>query len=619
MVMVLPSRVQRSFGLDETIEVTSDPSLARESGALLLIAGHPLLDSAASQVLEEGDAGHLWLEWPSAPQPPGEVLLRAARESVGVDHGRIDLGGVPAPRYAPLLRVGARITYSLHDRFHEQEEIWVDAASGLPAPEVLAEQVARLPRLEGRPVHPAVPLDLGRAVARAHRLLEVRAAGRLRALSGEVARFRGDEERLAESYYQAALESILERRGAVPPDRYALLDAQAEATRAEWARRREEIREKFEPQLALRPVRLHVVWVPSLEVPVVVRRGPRSFPFTLCWWLPTARFAVPACPACGSGVQLVAARERLLCRACLPEPSPEASRPSPPAAARAPAQGGPSRARDPRPVALTPPGSTGAVPPQPSLAVPPRTLEAARQLERTRLRVIRVGEKLGVSFWQAVFSGDSWPRKRADPDSPLRVAYRLYGAAGPLWALGLPAGAAPLQISSGIYEPEPGILHCTDGYLRSTAGDFPYTLHWRLEAGKPAVQEVLPGLGAIDGRLSPVLLAASLRLELPPDPDPARTEPDPVADAIWRTLLPRAGLGLVLRCLAAWGRVRLVSPPGPAALTLAAALAAEVGRRAGVGLSRARMAEEFGADPSEVASAARLLQSHLQLGDGRWW
>jgi hypothetical protein len=233
--------------------------------------------------------------------------------------------------------------------------------------------------------------------------------------------------------------------------------------------------------------------------------------------------------------------------------------------------------------------------------------------------VLRVGDNLGVSFWQAVFNGDTWPRKRADPDSPLRVAYRLYGLAGPLRAASLPPEVLPLQISSGTHEPEPGMLHCTDGFLRSPAGDFPFSLHWRIAMGKPAVQEVLPDLGAIDGRLSSTLVAASLRQGPPPDLDPRGRELDAVAGAIWHTLLPRFGLSLVLRCLAAWERARQGDLPEGASSTLAAALAAEVARRAGLGLSRARAAEEFGADPGQVAGAARSLQSTLKLSDRCWW
>ena len=619
-VMVLPPRLRQRFGLQETIEVTSDPSLAREAGALLLIAGHPLLDEAASRVLEEGDGGHLWLDWPSAPPPSAGQLLGTARESIGVDHGRIDLGGVPAARYAPLLRVGIRVTYSLHDRFHEQEEIWVDAISGLPVPDELAKRVAGLPRLQGKPSHAAPPLDLDRGLAAAHRLLEARTAARMEALARQVDRFRADEEALAESYYQAALESIEERRGAAPPDRRSLLQSQAEATRAEWARRREEIREKFDPQRELRPVRLHVVWVPSMAVPVVVRRGPREFPFSLSWWLPTAAFAVPACPQCGSGSQLVASKDQLLCRSCVPAPSP-----APLPVARSAAA--PARPTSPAaPPAALPPGagrSAEAGPAQPAPGFPPSTPEAvrraARGLEASWRRVYRLGDNLGISFWQAVLNGDSWPRKRADPDSPLRVAYRLFGSEGPFRAAGLPPGALPIRVSSGTQEPEPGILHCTDGFIRAAEGDFPFSLHWRIEAGKPAVQEVLPILGAIDGRLTSPLLTRHLRGGPTPDPGSARGELDPVAAALWRFLLPRAGLALVLRCLAAWGRVQRVAVPEAEPLTLAAALAAEVGRCAGVGLSRARAAEEFGADTGQVAVAARALHSQLQLNERCWW
>jgi hypothetical protein len=45
-----------------------------------------------------------------------------------------------------------------------------------------------------------------------------------------------------------------------------MLEAQAEATRAERARRRREIEEEYEPRHEIRPFRLHLVHVPACRV-----------------------------------------------------------------------------------------------------------------------------------------------------------------------------------------------------------------------------------------------------------------------------------------------------------------------------------------------------------------
>jgi hypothetical protein len=49
--------LQQAFHLPEEVAVTADPEVAEEEGAMLLIPGHPLLEQAAAQVLEQGDAG----------------------------------------------------------------------------------------------------------------------------------------------------------------------------------------------------------------------------------------------------------------------------------------------------------------------------------------------------------------------------------------------------------------------------------------------------------------------------------------------------------------------------------------------------------------------------------
>lgn len=324
---LLPPPLAADLGLPEEVAVTSDPEVAAEDGAVLLIAGHTALDRAAERVLERGDAGWAHLPWPRAQAPAGADLLAAARDRVGVDHGRIDPAGDPVPVYFPVLRMGARITYTGLDQYQEREEAWVDGRNGAPLAAALLTKLAAEPLLGPADTgHPALAPELAESVRGAQAELERRAGARGLVLAREAeGELRAEAERL-EAYYAAALQSIGRRRAGAAEDRQRVLHAQAEATAAERARRLQEIEDKRQVRHRVRPVRLHVVMVPALHLPVWVRRGERTWPLALVWLLPVADFAALPCPHCGAAAALVAGRLRLGCRACLPPPAPPPGR-----------------------------------------------------------------------------------------------------------------------------------------------------------------------------------------------------------------------------------------------------------------------------------------------------
>lgn len=324
---VLPDWLQEAAQLPEEFAVTSDPDVASEDGAVLMIPGHPALERAAASVLDEGDVGRLYLPWPAST--PGTAELQArAREHFHIEHGRIDARADAKRAYVPLVRVGAMIAYatSLTHRFQEQEQVWVDARTGLVVADSVLDAVHCRPRLPA-PDATATPLDadLPLALRGAHERLEQRAAQRLAALGAQAQRALELELARADAYYDGALESIERRRASAEPDRRRLLDGQAEATRAEHARRRREIEEELESHHEIRPFRLHLLLVPGLVLPVDVRRGARTFPFSFIWLAAGAGFADVRCPRCGAAAVLVAGRERLGCRSCLPSPATRAA------------------------------------------------------------------------------------------------------------------------------------------------------------------------------------------------------------------------------------------------------------------------------------------------------
>jgi hypothetical protein len=318
-LVLLPDPLQRESELPEEASVTASPDVAREDGAVLLIAGHPAVERAAASVLAVGDTGSAYLPWPASRPPTRSALESRARELSAVEHGRIDAAGEPIAAYLPLLRAGAMVSYaaSLTLRFQEQEEAWVDARTGgIPSDRVLAalRDRLRLPGPDGlrRTLQP----DLPTAIRAVHEQLERRATARQASLAVHAKRALDLELARADAYYEAALESIARRRAGAPLDRARMLDAQADTTRAERGRRRREIEEEYRPRREVRPFRLHLAYLPVYVLEVDVRRGSSTFRSEFIWVPAAGEFAAVRCPTCGATEPLVATRERLGCRAC---------------------------------------------------------------------------------------------------------------------------------------------------------------------------------------------------------------------------------------------------------------------------------------------------------------
>jgi hypothetical protein len=623
-LVMLPSELQAKLGLPEEVAVTADPEVAREDGALLLLPGHPALDQAAAAVLDQGDAGLAWLAWPAGAPPAPAALLERARARFDVDHGRIDAEGHPARVYLPVLRVGALVSYDAGagERFQEREEAWVDGRNGRPLGQDILATVTTAPRLTAPDTtHRALTPDLAVGLARAHERIEERARARLDVLARRAQPPLREELAATDAYYQAALATLAKRCEQAEPDRRRLLDARAEATKVEHTRRRVEIQEKFRPSHRLRPFRLHLLLVPALELPVRVRRGQTTHPFAFTWVLPRAGYVDPCCPRCGAAEELVAGRDRLGCRACLQRSRLAAPSPPPPAPAAAappvppPPPAPPAAEPAPKPAPATVRPSRMPTRPSSRAPAPP----ADRELERAW----RVANKLPTAFWEAVASGERWPRRQVVPGSPLSVLYRLYGAEGPACAVGMAPGQSRrlTRISMlGAGLPRGRVAVITGGLILDDGSIHPYALRWRLQTGKAAVEEVQPATDTAGPTLPDrdslhPALARHLYDQVPGTP--ARL--DPVAAALWDHGPRHLGLPLIIRGLAAWWRL-----PDPAALphpppVLAAGLAALTGRLAGAWHPVQALATALGVDPTETAAAADELQRRLRLSPQQPW
>jgi len=246
---------------------------------------------------------------------------------------------------------------------------------------------------------------------------------------------------------------------------------------------------------------------------------------------------------------------------------------------------------------------------------------SAPPLDRELERAARVASKLPSSFWEVVASGERWPRKQVVPGSPLGVLYRLYGAEGPACAVGIAPGQSRrlARISMlGASSLRGPVVVSTGSVALDDGSSYPYTVRWRLQAAKAAVEEVLtsgaagPTLPHRD-RLHP-MVATHLFDEVPGTP----TQLDPVGAALWEQGR-HLGLPLVVRCLAAWWRLRdpsAVPRPPP---VLAAGLATLVGRRAGAWHPVQAVAAALGVDPTHASAAADELQQLLLLSPQQPW
>lgn len=609
---VLPARLQQEFELPEEVTVTGDPDVAREEGATLLTAGHPALGRAAELVLDGGDAGVMALPSPASIPLQRETLLAKAREQFPVEHGRIDATGAPRPAMRPVLRVGALVSYTVseEDHFQERAECWVDVTSRLELPAALSGRLARLEPTTTE--NSAQDYLVKGATAEAHRILDAGAATRQRALSAQATGAYERERERARAYYAEQLSSIERRRANATPDRQAMLDARTDATRTEQERRLTEIDERYRARHEIRPYRLHLVLVPAQRLPVDVRRGDRRYPLMLDWLAPAGTFADLRCPTCGEHAGLVAGKSALGCARCMGgQPTTVPTR---------------SPATAPAPPKLNKTGTPGAASVPPTISdersqrrrqAGPRVPEpTARGVQRTLspARIRKMGEKLGQDWWEAAANRNRRISRMCAPDSPAAALIRLYRADGAGIGIGLAGDDQPLRVSSTMYPSVPEESKVTGGTVETRGARYHYLLRWRLDDATPLVEEVLPYRDRVDARLpSPrwlFTLAAARMFSGLPEP---RCTLDPVAATLWGQALPRHGLPIALRCLAAWwraddteGLLEQHQPQVPAA-----AVDRMVCQRAG----------NRGARYADVALAygGALLQRTLKLSAMRWW
>ena len=228
----------------------------------------------------------------------------------------------------------------------------------------------------------------------------------------------------------------------------------------------------------------------------------------------------------------------------------------------------------------------------------------------------RTGNKLALAFWQRVAGGERWPRAKAARDSPLRALYRLYGAPGPLHALGIPHGQLPDEVTASTYPGERGAPELTVGIVFAGGHGYRYVLSWWLEGGTPSVGEVSPAAHPL--ALPPLERDGSdLGARLRGAAAPPAVELDPVAAALWTAELGRSGLPFVVRCLATSWRVRADCVAGHDAA--AAAVAHAVAKACGMRRTKNVAATMYRIEVAALDRASDALRGALRLDQARGW
>ncbi len=656
-LLMLPDELRQGLELPEEVGLTEDPEVSREDDFVLLAPGHPLLMEAAQSVFTLGDAGWSRLPWPESLPPTPRDLELQIREVLHPEHGRVDVIDAPESTYLLVLRVGALVTYriSVDEQVHELEEVWVATATGAPVPPELEGKLRYAATEPGAP--PGIEPSLDAGVAAADALIHHRAGRRQEVLSRQTTVRLRSQLAVVDDYYRRILDSVEDRRARAAADRAPLLSAQADATNAEWTRRRAEVADELRPTFEVIPLRVHVLCVPAYRTPAVVRRGVRNYPLSVLYAPITSSFLVPVCPSCGASARLVAGKSHLGCQECIrpsgAEEDPPGAAPgaapdsdlTPPvdvprtAAPRAPApivvSTSPAPATTPTahlaPTARHP--VPGGAPARPSGRVTPKGSSGRVTAKGSHHgdTLTRTGSRLAASFWKSVLANERINRREVAPGSPLEALLRLYGPRGPAIVVGLRPDERPTRIGTSTDARNDGGVIVTSGELRTSASrEVPFTLYWRPTPTRVVLEvESFPivAIGQILVRRDAYTQALQVQLHelLRPPPEPL-VDLDAGASVLLRQTATTLGLAFAARCLAAWWYVTenssLVADgwgPPPTGSVGAAAIELIVARRAGIHVTSNRVAERYDCPVEPVRKEVRRLQSLVRGVEHLGW
>jgi hypothetical protein len=236
----------------------------------------------------------------------------------------------------------------------------------------------------------------------------------------------------------------------------------------------------------------------------------------------------------------------------------------------------------------------------------------------------KAGRKLLTSLWDMCATADPRIGRLYAPDSPAAAMHTMFGAAGPLRAIGVAPHDRPQAWGAAASEKARGgaDMFIMDGTLDSASRQYGFQVGWQFVGENALIAEIAPFHGAWwpnlpDARMLQYFAVAHGLDRAIPD---SRAKLDRVAAAIWR-VASVYGLSLTLRALAAWWR--LADGPDVAARysppVVAAAIVRAVGYRAGANGRYDDAAARFRVDVDAVRTAAGDVQRRLALSATRPW
>jgi hypothetical protein len=138
-------------------------------------------------------------------------------------------------------------------------------------------------------------------------------------------------------------------------------------------------------------------------------------------------------------------------------------------------------------------------------------------------------------------------------------------------------------------------------------------MRWRIEGGRSLIVELVPAPDAISGMLPGLLISSAPDVQarlLAPEFRINPEDHDPVAAWLLAEVLPRDGVPLLARCLAAWwaGPPTDFDNPG----VTAAALRYEVGRRSGCPITYAALGGEHQVDEGGLRRVVARIRTSMR-------
>lgn len=319
---ILPRDLAQELEVGEHLLLAFDCEVAAETpGALLVTYGSPLFDRAVRAALATGRLTRRWATLQRCPPPPS-LLERAERRLRFVRCRRPSLGDVDVVR-AELLAFRFLVRYISDERREKVHEVVVDASYCKD----VGEKGDKLRGVFFAPSSPEVEALLpaphcgyAAAYSVAKAALPGAITGHLEAFRREMFELFQRDGRRVSAYYRATLADLAKRLERLPLDdpRRERLAEKIAATQSDYAKRLDDVREKYRIRLEAKLDSLRIYMVPKVRFTLKLPHKDKTVFLTLYYNLALNEVEPPLCPSCGRFVDVIGVRDdgSLACPVC---------------------------------------------------------------------------------------------------------------------------------------------------------------------------------------------------------------------------------------------------------------------------------------------------------------